>query len=71
MPSTVSSDANICADVYVGKRPGAAWNTAGQTNLFCLTKSAIGFSLKSEKDAHELSNQLNGKEATVSQPTDK
>lgn len=68
LPNTISNNANICADVYVGKRPNAASNIVGQTNVFCLTKSAIGLSLKLEKEAFELSNQLNGKEAVVSQP---
>jgi 5-hydroxyisourate hydrolase-like protein (transthyretin family) len=55
VPGKVRDGAVICTDVFVGRRPGAFFDTVGRSSLFCITKGPSGFSLASDKET-----QLNG-----------
>lgn len=59
VPSTVNTDATICARVFFGKhRLKPFFNTVGQMPLFCVFKEFTGFSAVPEKEAHKLLRQL-------------
>jgi hypothetical protein len=64
VPSKVRDGASICTNVFVGQRPEAFFDTVGTTFLFCITKGTNGFSLMPEKEAQQMSRQLNGRALT-------
>ena len=57
VPGSVADGATICASVYIGQKPDAFFRPVGITSLFCLTKGAGGFSLKSSQEAQALQMQ--------------
>jgi len=64
VPSKVRDGAVICANVFVGERPEAFFDTVGQTDLFCISKGTTGFAAVSPKKAQQMFRLLNGRTLT-------
>jgi hypothetical protein len=64
VPSKVRVGASICARLYVGRRPDAAFDTLATAQLFCITKEAVGFAVMADKKAQQLFRQISGRTLT-------